>query len=201
VSILGFIYAAYGESTVHIGAPGGGLLQTSCNASAYSHALDWVGQIRGAYTGGECFALGGYIGAARYFRTAWQIANSVENNYVWSVRRGDSYARGGYTTAMLTAEVTNTYDYLNSTPAATTQATLTQPGPAPRPPHTGVTVGGITLPPISQRNWGPILRQIAAAYSLHGTRATGNSEWTRDLVLATDYVDEHGPWRANGLRP
>lgn len=201
ISILAALYAAYGENTVSVNPYGGGLFQASCdNGVHYNYGSDWRSMLYAAYTGGTCFSYGGFIGAARYWHTIWQIANAVEENLVWSQTRGDSYARS-FGTANLEAEVQNAFAYVNGAPADIIALARTEPATEPRPRFTGFTVSGVTLPPVTNRNWGPILRQIAERFSLHGVRATLNTEWARDIVEGTHYVDETGPRTIDGRRP
>lgn len=103
-------YAMMGESNIHILAGIGGVFQTTCNLSAYNDGTDYKAQAHSFFRGGECFARGA-ASYATVYRTAWQIANAVEENLVWSQSRGDSYARSGFSTAQLTSEAEYAVSY------------------------------------------------------------------------------------------
>lgn len=114
------VYAMMGESDIAVLTGNGGAFQTTCDMSAYSDGSDYKAQAVSFYNGGTCFARGA-ISYSHEYNTAWQIANATEENAIWARSRGDSYARGGYSTAQLSAEASYAVSYflpgLGSSPA------------------------------------------------------------------------------------
>jgi hypothetical protein len=132
-------YAMMGESTISLEIGNGGVFQTTCDMSAYDNGADYKSQAASFYSGGTCFARGAVSYSSEY-NTAWQVANATEENKVWSQSRGDSYARGGYTTATLTAEAAYAVSYFLPGLGGTSVVQGT-PAPTEAPPSTSTIQG------------------------------------------------------------
>ena len=139
-------YAMMGESDISFPSNGAGPFQTTCSAGSYDNGQDYQGQARSFFNSGECFARGA-VSYREEYDTEWQIANATEENKVWSESRGDSYARDGYTTAMLTAEAKYAVSYflpgLSSASPSVPPASSGQPSaPVTSPPGTDQAPAG-----------------------------------------------------------
>lgn len=198
------IYAATGESDMTYETNNHGTFQTTGNPSAYDDGNDWMGQARGFYTNGTSFAYPGGIHGALLGWDAWQIANSTEDNLVWSQSRGDSYARSGFTTGMLTREATDIVEhfYAESGGDVALQGAPDPKTGQPRPPSVNNTHAppNVALglwqnatPSVADLNPGPVIRDAFYAMLLHGSRALDNSQDMYDHVEGITYCDTNGP--------
>jgi hypothetical protein len=96
-AMIASIYAAMGESGIHINTTPGnnGVFETTGSPTAYSGGSDLAAQAKGWFTGGESFANGGGIALANAGHPVWQIANAVELNGVY-LRSTGSPGSPGY---------------------------------------------------------------------------------------------------------
>ena len=178
-TILGAAYyAMMGESNISFPSNLGGPFQTTCSAGSYDDGRDYEAQAHSFFGGGECFARGAVSYASEY-DTEWQIANATEENAVWSESRGDSYARDGYTTAMLTVEARYAVAYFlpglgSSSPPAGSSTPVSVLPSNPTPPGTNTAPAG----------WGTTQQSGAVNsgyYQLQKTYATWNPNFRAQL--------------------
>ena len=177
------LYAAAGESNFSPEAGNGGPLQTTCNYSAYSNGTDWAAQADAWLLGGECFTRGG-ISYSHEYDTIWQIANATEENAVWGKSRGDSYARGGFSTQQLEQEAAAIQAYYRVGAAGATSG-----GGGYKPPTGPNThVGGSLLAQIKTLNWAGNAENVIKYIADGAAAAAATAGNNRRKIVGTTYV-------------